>query len=64
MSKSLVLTDKLTIVKQGRENKWIKVETVVRENGSLLQESRYKISSSKMIPKLLGNKMLGCLFNK
>ena len=29
MSKSLVLTDKLTIVKQGRENKWIKVETVV-----------------------------------
>lgn len=28
MSKSLVLTDKLTIVKPGRENKWIKVETV------------------------------------
>ena len=40
MSKSLVLTDKLTIVKQGRENKWIKVETVVRENGSLLQDKR------------------------
>ena len=61
MSKSLVLTDKLTIVKQGRENKWIKVETVV---GKMDPFTRYKISSSKMIPKLLGNKMLGCLFNK